>query len=80
MFYHELEPTFFACLFKIPRLEDYVSAYHSQWRALNGRTVNALFCWPTVPGSSPSLGKTPTLKTAIQSGSSVTCMKSLVVP
>jgi len=35
-------------------------------RALNGRTVDALICWPMVPGSSPSLGKTATLKTVIQ--------------
>ena len=35
-------------------------------RALNSRTVNALVCWPMIPGSSPSLGKTPTLKTVIQ--------------
>jgi len=34
--------------------------------ALDGRTVNALGCWPMVRGSSPSLGKTPTLKTVIQ--------------
>jgi len=34
--------------------------------ALNGRTVNAMICWPMVPGSSPSLSKIPTLKTVIQ--------------
>ena len=33
---------------------------------LNGRTVNTLVCWPMVPGSSPNLGKTPSLKTVIQ--------------
>ena len=35
------------------------------WR-LNGQTVNALGCWSMVQGSSPSLGRTPTLKTVIQ--------------
>ena len=34
--------------------------------ALSGQTVSVLACWPTVPGSSPSLGKNPTLKTVIQ--------------
>ena len=32
----------------------------------HGRTVNALVCWPMVPGSSLSLGKISTLKTVIQ--------------
>ena len=48
--------------------------------ALNGRTVNALVCWPRVRGSSPSLGKTPTIKNRHSiAGTSVTCMKSLAV-
>ena len=35
--------------------------FYSFFRALDGRTVNSLVCWPIVPGSSPSLGKTPVL-------------------
>ena len=34
--------------------------------SLNGQAVNGLGCWSMVRGSSPSLGKTPTIKTVIQ--------------
>ena len=37
-----------------------------RFTALNGRTVSALVYWSMVPGSSHSLGKTPTLKTVME--------------
>jgi len=54
------------CLGHGTHVRDMLSSRLGIYRALNGRTVNALGCWLMVRGSSPSLGRTPTLKTVIQ--------------